>query len=233
MNYNKNSKMRFRLWQHRGFWAVVSSLVALCLVVGGALGAPPVQAEPMLLAAVVDIAVVPSSVTVRPDAIFTLDIYVYPNGQQVDAVDAAMAFDPTYLEVLSITGDPSGLDQPLYSAFDNTAGTLTHSQGKFSAPFPTTDFRLCSIEFKAKAATAGTILAFTGAGATGAYFGGSSVLRNTTNGTIEISVTAPVGGVGYLADPAQILAPWVGLIAMTGLILVAVVRFLKKAHRGV
>ena len=67
---------------------------------------------------------------------------------------------PTYLEVLSITGDSSGLNIELYSAFDNLAGTLTHSRVTFG-PFPDSTFRLCSIEFRAKAATAGTTLAFT------------------------------------------------------------------------
>ena len=223
MNYNKNSKMRFRLWQRRGFWAAVSSLVALCLVVS----AVPSLAQSV----VVDIAVVPASKTVQVNDTFTLEIWVYPNGQQVDAVDAVMSFDPTYLEVLSITGDPLGLDDEIKSEWDNTAGTLKHGRAKWGPPYPDSDFRLCSIEFKAKPATAGTPLVFTVHTDATEPTKGLSVLDDTTDGMV--SIIAPVGGVTYLADPGRILAPWVGLIAMTGLILVAVVLFFKKAHRGV
>lgn len=224
MNYNKNSKMRFRLWQRRGFWAVVSSLVALCLAVSAV---PSALAQ----AKVVDIAVVPAAKTVQVSDTFTLEIWVYPNGQQVDSVDADMTFDPTYLEVLSITGDPSGLDVELPGGFDNTNGTLTHSRGKWAPPFPSTTFRLCSIEFRAKAVTAGTPLAFTANTDATEPSVGLSVLRNTTDGMVIIPI--PVGGVAYLADPAQILAPWVGrLSVIAGLILGAAVVF-RKAHRVV
>jgi hypothetical protein len=124
------------------------------------LGASPAQAELLSLqTASVDIAVVPSSRTVQVNETFTLDIYVYPNGQQVDAVDADLTFDPTYLEVLSVTGDSSGLDIELYNAFNNSAGTLTHSRGKLTGTPPSSTFRLCSISLKAKAATGGTTLA--------------------------------------------------------------------------
>ena len=61
---------------------------------------------------------------------------------------------------------------------------------------------------------------------------GQSVLRSTTDGMVIALALVPVGGVAYLADPGRILAPWVRLIAMTGLILVAVVVF-GKARRGV
>ena len=221
MNYNKNSKMRFRLWQRRGFWAAVSSLVALCLVVS----AVPSLAQSV----VVDIAVVPASKTVQVNDTFTLEIWVYPNGQQVDSVDADMTFHPAYLEVVDIIGDPSGLEFENYSNWNNTNGTLTHSRGaSFTQTPPSTTFRLCSIEFRAKAATRdSTTLAFTvDTDATEPSIG-QSVLRNTTDGTVVIT-PVPVGGVGYLADPGRILAPWVGLIAMTGLILVAAIRAFSK-----
>jgi len=154
----------------------------------------PAQIEPMSFPltspdAVVDIAVVPSSKTVFVNDLFTLDIYVYPNGQQVDTVDADMTFNPTYLKVQSITGDSSGLDAELYSTFDNSAGRLTHSRGKLTGTPPSSTFRLCCISLKAEAATAGTTLAFTAY--TGAYFEGASVLRNTTNGTVIIQLATP------------------------------------------
>jgi hypothetical protein len=139
------------------------------------------------LAATVDIAVVPSSKTVEVNDTFTLDIYVYPNGQEVDVVDADLTFDPDKLEVLSITGDTSGLELEFYSDWDNTAGTLTHSRGaSFAQTPPSSDFRLCSISLKAKADTDGTAVAFTDLTYVG--FGTlGSVLRDTIDGTVVIT----------------------------------------------
>lgn len=218
--------MRFGLLQRRGFWAAVS-LLALCLVVSGVLVGSPVQAEPMsLLAATVDIAVVPSSVSVYVGQIFTLEIWVYPNGQPVDVVDADMTFDPSYLEVLSITGDPSELPIELYSAFDNAVGTLTHSRGILEGTPPSTTFRLCSIGLRAKAPIEGAMVAFTDL--TSAFSGGDPVETETTEATLIITI--PVGGVARLPDPGRIAALWmVRLAVLTSLILGAVVT-LRKVH---
>ncbi len=190
-----SNKVRLRLLQRRSSQAVAFCFLALCLVGSSVLAGSPVQAEPVSLKAavvdiVVDIVVVPSSKTVEVNDTFTLDIYVYPNGQPVDAVDAALTFDPTYLEVLSVTGSSSGLNNEMYSKFDNTKGTLTHSRYTFG-PFPDSTFRLCSISLKARAATAGTILAFTGA--TDATFTGLSVLHSTIGGTVIITSPYPPG----------------------------------------
>ncbi len=230
MHHKMRGKGTFRLSQRPGVWAVVSSLLALCLVVSGVLAGSLVQAKPTSLqAAVVDIAVVPSLASIYVNHIFTLEIWVYPNGQQVDAVDADLTFDPLYLEVLSIAGDPSGLPDELFSAFDNLAGTVTHSRGILVGTPPSSTFRLCSIEFKARATTDGTTLAFTDL--TDAYFEGGSVLRDKTDGTVIIPI--PVGGVARLPDPGRILVPWMlRLAVISGLILGAAVAF-RKAHRVV
>ena len=236
MNQDKSGKARFRLLQRRGSWPVLSALLGLCLVVSGVLAGSPARAEPMsLLGAAVDIGVVPSSVTVQTGDTFTLEIWVYPHGQEVDVVDADMTFDPDKLEVLSITGDPSALPIELYSAFDNVNGTLTHSRGILVDTPPSTDFRLCSIEFKAKAATDETPLAFTDL--TSAFSGGEAVETETTEPIVVIVTPPPppipVGGVAYLADLGQILAPGMAMLAViAGLILGAVVVF-RNTHKVV
>jgi hypothetical protein len=186
-------KMRLAWLRRCGFWAAVCSL-ALCLVVSGVLAGSPAQAGPVpLQTGTVDIAVVPSEVTVELKETFTLEIWIYPHDQQVDTVDADLTFDPTYLEVLSITGDPAALPEELYSVFDNTSGTLTHSRGVLVGTPPSSDFRLCSIELRAKAITdggvlslsKGTILAFTGL--TDAYFAGKSLLDISSDGTVTVT----------------------------------------------
>ena len=178
--------MRFQLLQCRGFGVVVCFLLALGLVVSGILAGSLVQAGSVPLEDTgVDIAVLPSSKTVYINDTFTLDIYVYPNGQQIDAVDADLTFDPTYLEVLSITGDPSALPIELYSAFNNTNGTLTHSRGILEGTSPSSTFLLCSIELRGKSVTAGTMLAFTDL--TGAYSAGENLLGASSDGTVTVT----------------------------------------------
>lgn len=226
MNHNMTRKLRFQL-PRRGVRAVAASLLAVCLVVNavsfagvGNIGSRALANGPQ---SVVDIAVVPSSKTVWENAVFTLDIYVYPHGQEVDTVDALMTFDPDHLEVQSITGDPSGLDVEMKNEFDNEAGTLEHGRATWSSPYPDNDFRLCSIELRAKDPTPGTMLAFTDRTDATEPTLGASVLRDTTDGTVKIQETVrPVGGVTYPEGPGWALAPWVGLIALAGLILGAV-----------
>jgi hypothetical protein len=200
--------VRSRLSQYRGFWARAASLLTVCLVVSGVLAGCRVQAESTSLqAATVDVAVVPISKTVPVKDTFVWEIYVHPNGQPVDTVDADMTFDPTYLEVQSITGDSSSLDTELYSDFGNSDGTLTHGRGaSFTQTPPTSTFRLCSIEFRAKAATDGTTLAFTSA--TDAYFEGLSVFRNTTNGTVIINYDLDSDGDVDVDDIMLVASRW-------------------------
>jgi hypothetical protein len=221
MSHNASSKARLRLPKCDGFWALAASLLAACLAVSGMLAGSPVQAESTSLqAATVDIAVIPSSVSVYVNEIFTLEIWVYPNGQPVDVVDADIIFDPTCLEVLSITGDPSALPDELYSVFDNAVGSLTHSRGILVGAPPSSTFRLCSIELRAKASTYGMTLTFTDL--TGSYFEGDPVLRDTIGSTVIIPI--PVGGEARLPDPGRILArSVVRRAAIAGLMLGAVV----------
>ena len=192
--------MRLGLLQRCGSWPVVFSLLALCLVVSGVPVGFPVQAEPILLpAATVDIAVVPSSKTVQVNDTFTLNIYVYPNGQPVDAMDADLVFHPRYLEVQSITGDGSGLEFEFKNDWNNTTGTLTHSRGaSFTQTPPSDTFRLCSILLKARTGTDGTTMAFTAL--TNAYFEGASVLRDTTDGTVVVTSPYPTGDLDQDCD---------------------------------
>lgn len=217
MGINTSDRVRVRPLQHRGFWATVC-LLGLCLVVSGMPAGSPVYAEPMsLLAGPVTIAVVPSSFQVPAGSYITVEVWVYPNGQLVDTVDADMTFNPNHLEVVSITGDPATLDVELFSAFDNPSGSLTHSRGTFGAPV-TTDFRLCSIQFRARAVTDDANLVFTDL--TSAFVGGQPVETEPTDPTAEVVRPAPVGGVGYLVGPGQMMATWaVELTGIAGLIL--------------
>lgn len=198
---NRSSKVWLQWLERRSSWAAAFSFLALGLVVGGMMTDSPAQAEPTLLqAAVVDIAVVPSSKTVKVNDTFTLDIYVYPNGQEVDAVDADLTFEPAYLEVQGITGNASGLEYELYNDWNNADGKLTHSRGaSFGQTLPTSAFRLCTILLTTKAATDGTTLAFTGD--TGAYGeAGCPVLRSTTDGTVIIISPYPPGDLDQDCD---------------------------------
>ena len=147
--------------------------------------AGPRRAEPLAPAdAYVDISIQPSSETVVVGESFSLQIYVDPNGQPVDTVDAEVTFDPDLLQVESVVGNSGGLATQLYSAYDNDAGTVTHSRGQLSGDPPTSGFTLCTITFQAVAATGGTDVVFTGS--TNAYYAGPSVLGSTSKGTVTV-----------------------------------------------
>ena len=219
--------MCFELLQRYVANSMVRSLLALCALLGCVLAGSPVQAESgSLTAPAVGIAVVPASMIVREDEVFTLELWVYPHGQEVDVVDADMSFNPTQLEVLSVTGDPAALPIELHSAFSNVAGTVTHSRGILIGTAPSTDFRLCSIELRAKATVEGTTLAFTDL--TGAFCGGEPVETETTDATLTI--TLPVGGVARLPDPGRLATRLlVKLAGLSGVMLGAAVT-VRKLH---
>jgi hypothetical protein len=119
---------------------------------------------------------------------FTLDIKTNVDGEQpVSGVQAFVDFDPTYLEVLSVTPGAS-LPTVLQNTYDNTAGTIDYSAGKLGAPFPTGEFTVATIEFEALAETSGTAVtfSFTGPRTTAVDLGGSPIPGIHGDATVEI-----------------------------------------------
>ena len=120
---------------------------------------------------------------------FTLEIKTnVDNEQTVSGVQAFIDFDPTYLEVISVTPGAS-LTTVLENNYDNTAGTIDYSAGKLGAPFPTGEFTVATIEFKALAETNGTTavtFSFSGPRTTTVDIGGNPIPGIHGDATVEI-----------------------------------------------
>jgi hypothetical protein len=137
----------------------------------------------------------PTMTTVGLNATFNVQVQVDLNqgtNTVVDVAEAYVNFDPTYLQVQSITNGGT-LTRVALSEFDNTAGTIDYSAGASNSNGVTTDFTLLTITFVAIAApaTGTTALIFNSSlpRQTNAYRSGNSVLGATTNGTVFICPT--------------------------------------------
>ena len=147
------------------------------------------------VSAEVVIAIEPQTTNTVVGQQFDVEIEVRAGDQQVDGAAAYINFDPSLLQVVSITPG-STLDSQLRNEVDNDAGEISLAYGTF-APFPSGTFTLATVTFEATNATAGTPLAFNSERPrkTNATFGGQSVLSSAVDGTVVIesaSLTASV-----------------------------------------
>ncbi|MCL0097952.1 cohesin domain-containing protein, partial [Dehalococcoidia bacterium] len=168
---------------------VVGTLLVLTMILAlvVAPGRSPVTAEAGG-GAVVDLVLLPQTQTVNVGDEFDITIEARCHGQKIHGVDVFLDFDPTYLEVVSITcGDT--LDVPLLSDWDNAAGTVDYSAGKLLPPFPDHTFDVAVVTLRAKAATDSTSISFhhVSPRQTLAVFEGESVLRETIGATVTIT----------------------------------------------
>jgi hypothetical protein len=101
---------------------------------------------------------------------FTVRVTVDSQGQQVNAADAAISFDPAVLNVVSISKDGSAFSLwPAEPSFSNSAGTITLSGGTPSPftgqrPIVTITFRPVREGSASVTYTSGTVLAADGRG---------------------------------------------------------------------
>ncbi len=150
----------------------------------------------------ISIAISPAATQVAVNTIFTLDIAVDSGAQQVDAVQAFVNFDPDFLQVVDEYGNPgsaiiagTAFQYEFLNEVDNTAGTIGYAAGSTSS-YPSGDFTLATIYFKATAETENTVLAFnlTSSRETRITFGGSGLLFTPSNGSVEIPPGADIAG---------------------------------------
>ena len=153
----------------------------------------PLRRSP--LADVVNIRIDPPGSTAAPGELFTVDIALQAGSQPVDAVDAYLSFDPTYLRVVDAAGNEttsitpgSALPLVLQNSADNSTGRITFSAGRqLSGSPPSGDFVLATIRFKAMAGTGagGTPVNFMEG--TDVFSQGESVLGTRADGVVIIS----------------------------------------------
>jgi hypothetical protein len=126
---------------------------------------------------------------------FDINILVKAGTQQIDGASAYLDFEPTYLEIVSMT-PADHLDQIIENSFDNAAGTINFAAGKLSTPYPSGDFELVTITLRAKAETSETTLnfVFNPPRQTNATFGGTLVFDHAENGIVHINPGALIKG---------------------------------------
>jgi subtilisin family serine protease len=155
------------------------------------------------------LAVTPGSTTVGVGQMFAVTLQVQAGSQMVDGAGASLDFDPTVLQVVSITAG-SALPIPIQNQFNNTAGTLDYSAGTFFS-FPTGTFSLATVQFGALAVATNSPLTFHTAAPrhSDVTFGGVSVLGGTSNATVNVVNNAQLlGSVTLQGRPAPPDARW-------------------------
>jgi len=145
----------------------------------------------------VAISIDPGSITVNENALFTIDVAVATGSQEVDLIEVHLDFDPSILEVKSMTPNVSaGLGIELENDFNNLAGTIDYTVGTFSN-YPSGSFDIVSIQFEAIGLSTGTPLDFvfiegtptTKRRVTGSTFDGNALNVTTTDGTVIVVET--------------------------------------------
>ncbi|MBY0310039.1 hypothetical protein K2Q16_02770 [Patescibacteria group bacterium] len=135
-----------------------------------------------------DVVIAPSTGTYNIGQTFTATIRVAPGGANVNAVEAALKFDPTLLSVVSVSKDGSVFSLwTTEPAFSNTAGTVTFGGGS-PTPFTATS-NLINVTFRTVAAGTAAVT-FSSASVLAADGRGTDVFENSTQGSFTISATA-------------------------------------------
>lgn len=128
----------------------------------------------------------PATQTVNVGQTFNMTVQVNAGTQPVNTVQATLKFDPTYLEVQSLT--PLGeLTMAAENKYDNAAGTIGYSVAKTGGSVTGT-FNVVQITFKAKATVPSTAVEFQFVQplASDVLNEGISVMAGASNGTVVV-----------------------------------------------
>ncbi len=133
----------------------------------------------------------PQTLTVTPDADFTLSIMVDSGQQQLDGVQLTLEFEPSYMTVVSLTPG-TAMSDVFQQGYSNDQGLVTYAAGKMFGTPPSGRFELVRVRCKALTATTGTAVQFLldGPLATRAVFGGENLPVTLTGSVIVISQAA-------------------------------------------
>jgi hypothetical protein len=143
------------------------------------------------------IVVYPTTSTVAIGDVFTVTVQLQSGSQLVDGAQASLDFDPTLLQVKSLTGNSAAFPLVLQSTFSNTAGTIDYAAGTLSN-FPSGDISLVQIQFEVIGGPASTPLSFHYGlpRQTDVTYGGASILAGASGRSVVIeqehSVYLPV-----------------------------------------
>jgi hypothetical protein len=193
------------------------SLVFFTVMITMVVSIPQVKAADV--GVVVDLVLLPPIQTAEMYDVFDITIEAQCNGQDVDGISAYLDFDPTYLEVKSVTPG-AALPTVLENNYNNTAGTINYSAGKLGKPYPSGTFTVATVTFKKVAEVANTSIDFHTElpRETWAGYGGTPKLRDLTGAivifdnmeptinNIVITNPSPLGSITVLADVTDSLS---------------------------
>ncbi len=133
-----------------------------------------------------DLALSPSTGSYSVGQTFTVAVQAVPGGDNVNAVETTLEFDPSVLSVVSINKDGSAFSLwTTEPAFSNSAGTITLGGGS-PTPFTATS-KILNVTFRTTGEGVGSVT-FSGSSVLAADGRGTDVYKNSTNGTYTIAV---------------------------------------------
>ena len=136
----------------------------------------------------------PANPTASLNQIFDLDVIVAAGSQQVDGAQAVISFNPAYLRVVDLAGNPastiipgSAMDTHIANSANNSTGRIFYSDGQLNGPLLSGDFTLARIHLRAVGAgTSAVAFSSNGLLTSMVSFGGVNVLHDTANSTVTV-----------------------------------------------
>jgi len=132
-----------------------------------------------------DVALSPSTGSYSSGQTFTVTVQALPSGDNINAVESALNFDPALLSVVSVSRDGSAFSLwTTEPAFNNAAGTVTFGGGS-PTPFTSTS-NILTVTFRAVANGSANVT-FGDTSVLAADGRGTDVFDNATNGSYTIA----------------------------------------------
>jgi parallel beta-helix repeat protein len=130
----------------------------------------------------------PPTTTAYVGGTVQLAITIRSGQQPVDRAEAHLDFDPTVLQVVSLTGG-SALPAELQNAYDNGVGTVDYDAELLTGDPPSGTFTLATVTFRALTETPGTVISFVVAAPrrSDVLYGGHSVLGEHADGEVRVA----------------------------------------------
>lgn len=153
------------------------------------------------------LSIVPATVQAVPAQVFTLDVQVQSGTQPVDGASAYLNFDPTLLQVNSVTSGGT-LPLVLQNAYDNTAGTVDFAAGTFSN-FPSGTFSLVQVEFEVlQRGTSSVVFNTILPRKSDVTYGGASVLTGVNDASIAVPTATDLVSFSAHWKKRAVLVTW-------------------------
>jgi Cohesin domain len=155
----------------------IQHLILLCAVFLFFISAAVAEAATLSLS--------PSSGSYSAGQTFTTTVRANPAGQNINAVETTLKFDPKYLSVVSVSKDGSAFSLwTVEPTFSNTAGTVTFGGGS-PTPFSAAS-NIVTITFRTVAEGSGAV-SFSSASILAADGRGTDVYQPSTGGTYTVA----------------------------------------------